>query len=142
MYTCFDLHNHTVASGHAYSTIEEIAKRTKDRGFQLVGQRPLDHTARVIPPPILLRQSRADPKTNRWNGDPFGVEANIISTDGKLDLPESPLKELDFVAAGLLWGYRLRRQNQGRSCKGAPGALENPYVDFIVHPGQSQVSHR
>ncbi len=31
MKTLIDLHNHTVASGHAYSTVEELISRAKRR---------------------------------------------------------------------------------------------------------------
>ena len=30
-----DLHTHTVASGHAYSTVQEMAKAAADKGLKL-----------------------------------------------------------------------------------------------------------
>ena len=33
----FDLHTHTIASGHAYSTVQEMAKAAADRGLELLG---------------------------------------------------------------------------------------------------------
>ena len=32
-----DLHNHTIASGHAYSTIQEIAKEASNKGMKYIG---------------------------------------------------------------------------------------------------------
>ena len=32
-----DLHTHTVASGHAYSTVQEMAKAAADKGLKLLG---------------------------------------------------------------------------------------------------------
>lgn len=32
-----DAHTHTVASGHAYSTIQEMAREAADRGLQVLG---------------------------------------------------------------------------------------------------------
>ena len=84
MYTCFDLHNHTVASGHAYSTIEEIAARAKDRGLQLVGI--ADHGPAMPGGPHLYYFGNHGQVPRQIDGMEirFGVEANIISTDGKL----------------------------------------------------------
>lgn len=135
MYTCFDLHNHTVASGHAYSTIEEIAARAKDRGLQLVGI--ADHGPAMPGGPHLYYFGNHGQIPRQIDGMEirFGVEANIISTDGKLDLPESLLKELDFVAAGLHGDTGYEGKTKADHTKALLGALENPYVDFIVHPG-------
>ena len=33
----FDLHTHTIASGHAYSTIKEMANSAKEKGLKLLG---------------------------------------------------------------------------------------------------------
>ena len=38
-----DLHIHTVASGHAYSTIEEIARAAGEKGLEIIAI--TDHTA-------------------------------------------------------------------------------------------------
>ena len=32
-----DLHTHTIASGHAYNTIQEMAKAAKEKGISLLG---------------------------------------------------------------------------------------------------------
>ena len=32
-----DMHNHTIASGHAYSTIQEIAAEANKKGLKYVG---------------------------------------------------------------------------------------------------------
>ena len=34
-----DLHTHTVASGHAYCSIREMAKAAADKGLELLGDR-------------------------------------------------------------------------------------------------------
>src|SRR5512143_2863595 len=96
-----DMHTHTVASGHAYSTVNELARAARDRGLKalaltdhgpaLPGGPHLYHfgAMRFIPPWIdgvrILR----------------GVEANIIGPDGTLDMPDSYLDKLEFVMAGL-----------------------------------------
>ena len=35
--TVMDLHTHTIASGHAYNTLREMAKAAADRGLEILG---------------------------------------------------------------------------------------------------------
>ena len=37
MKTLLDVHTHTIASGHAYSTLQEMAKAAKDKGLEILG---------------------------------------------------------------------------------------------------------
>ena len=95
-----DLHCHTTASGHAYSTVTEIAAQAAalglravaitDHGPALPGSADMRHFANLnlLPTHILgVRILR-------------GVEANIINVEGGLDLPDSLLEKLDVVIAG------------------------------------------
>jgi putative hydrolase len=136
MFPCkFDLHNHTVASGHAYSTIGEIADAAQKRGLELIGI--ADHGPAMPGGPHLYHFGNrpAVPKRIGEMEVFFGVEANIISTDGKLDLPTSILTRLDFVAAGLHTATGYPGENKADNTKALIAAMENPYLDFIVHPG-------
>mgnify|MGYP000849565947 FL=1 len=136
MFPCkFDLHNHTVASGHAYSTIEEIAARAGKIGLELVGIS--DHGPSMPGGPHLYHFGNrlAVPKLIEGVEILFGVEANIISTCGQLDLPPSILGSLDFVAAGLHPATGYEGENKADNTKALICAMENPDLDFIVHPG-------
>lgn len=95
-----DLHCHTTASGHAYSTVTEIAAQAAalglravaitDHGPALPGSADMRHfeNLNLLPAHILgVRILR-------------GVEANIINAEGGLDLPDSLLEKLDVVIAG------------------------------------------
>ncbi len=58
-----DLHTHTVASGHAYSTVQEMAKAAADKGLKLLGitehaQGILEHAMRFISIICVLFQER------------------------------------------------------------------------------------
>lgn len=35
--TELDVHTHTIASGHAFSTLQEMAKAASDKGLKLLG---------------------------------------------------------------------------------------------------------
>ena len=129
-----DTHTHSVASGHAYSTIEELAKVAATRGlsgFVLTDHGPAmpggTHpwhfgNLRVMPPLI--------------HGVRFykGIEANIVDLDGNIDLVEREMSRLDFMLAGL-HEVCLAPGSKEANTRALVAALANPWVDAISHPG-------
>ena len=130
-----DLHIHTVASGHAYSTVEECvaaAKKKKlkiiaftDHGPAMPGGAPLYHFAnQKMIPDILdgIRILRA-------------AEVNIINPDGELDLPDEILETLDFCSIAMhpLCGYE--GGTEAENTKVLIKAMNNKYVRVLAHPG-------
>lgn len=129
-----DLHVHTVASGHAYSTIAEIAIEAARKGLAAVAitdhgpampggtHRYFFGNMQVLPPMMegvrILR----------------GVELNILNEAGEVDLPPEYLALLDLAWAGL---HVLSFDGSGTESytKAVLNALANPYIDGIVHPG-------
>ena len=99
-----DLHTHTVASGHAYSTIMENAKAAAEKGLEGIAM--TDHGPAMPGGAHLyhfwnltaLPQQIAGVRVLR------GVEANIIDSRGGLDVPADILDRLDIVLAGLHGG--------------------------------------
>jgi putative hydrolase len=128
-----DTHTHSVASGHAYSTVLEIAREARnnrlegfvltDHGSSLKGAPYYYHfgNMKVIPPVL--------------DGVRFfsGAEANIVSFDGVLDLPERFYRGLDFMLAGL-HEICLEPGTQEENTRALLRAMENPYVDAVSHP--------
>ncbi|MFY9115269.1 MAG: phosphatase [Dethiobacteria bacterium] len=134
---CADLHIHTVASGHAYSSVSEICAAAAQKGLQLVAI--TDHgpampggTHRYY-----FGNLRALPRYIDGVRVLSGVEANIINYDGELDLPPSYLRQLDLVWAGLHQPC-IRPGNRDENTRALVKALENPLVDGIVHPGNPE----
>jgi len=67
-----------------------------------------------------------------------GVELNILK-DGKLDIADRILKQLDFVSAGVHSHFNLDRDKMTtRILK----ALENPYLNLLCHPTTRQIQKR
>ncbi len=134
MKIAIDTHTHSVASGHAYSTIDDLARGARKRGlkgFVLTDHGPgmpgATHSyhfgnLRVIPRHI--------------HGVRFfsGIEANIMDSAGGIDLPAFLLARLDFVLAGLheiCFAPRSREENTAALV----AAIANPWIDAISHPG-------
>ena len=137
MRIAIDTHTHSVASGHAYSTVEEMAKGARSaflRGFALT-----DHGPAISgqPHPYHFANMRILPK--RMHGVRFyrGIEANILDGDGKLDMDAHWLADLDFVMAGL-HSEAMKPGSVEENTAALVSALRNPMVDAVSHPGNPQ----
>ncbi len=133
-----DMHTHTIASGHAYSTVNEMAAEAARKGLQALaltdhgptmpGGPHLYHfgAMRFIPPWIsgvrILR----------------GAEANITGADGAIDLPETYLARLDYVMAGFHAGCGFEATGLAANTDAALLAMRNPLVRGIAHPGNPE----
>ncbi len=94
-----DLHTHTVASGHAYSTVKELAEKAAVKGIKLLGI--TDHGLRMPGGPNAYYFSNLIELPDHMEGIEIlrGVEANIIDHLGRIDMPKGILERLDLSAA-------------------------------------------
>lgn len=129
-----DTHTHSVASGHAYSTVEEMARAAKRRG--LAGFVLTDHGPAMAggTHPYHFGNLRALPEKLHGVRLYRGVEANILDGSGRVDLEPEVLERLDFVLAGL-HDICLPPGTQEQNTRALEAALANPWVDAVSHPG-------
>lgn len=132
-----DLHVHTVASGHAYSTVLEIARVASDKGLAMIAL--TDHGPAMPGAPHSYHFSNqvAMPDTIYGVRVLKGIEANVVDRQGTLDLDEPRLAKLDIVLAGLhtlCAPYGSVEENTAMMIQ----AIQNPWVDVIVHPGNPE----
>lgn len=129
-----DLHCHTVASAHAYSTVKEIVETCAAKGLSAVAI--TDHGPALPDSPHLWHfdNQRILP---RCVGDVRllrGAEVSIVDFQGGVDLDERMLRSLDWTIASF----------HGPAC--APGTPEdhtaaylalisNPLIDVLGHTG-------
>ncbi|MGM0471298.1 MAG: phosphatase [Bacillota bacterium] len=130
-----DLHTHTIACGHAYSTLEEMAHGARRNGIEILAT--TDHGP-VMPGanhPYYFNNLAVLPEEIAGVRVLKGVEANITDTAGTLDLAVESLKRMDLVLAGLhsLTGYE--GDSVAENTQALVKTIENPLVDIIVHPG-------
>lgn len=129
-----DVHTHTVASGHAFSTLQEMAQAAADKGLKLLG---ITEHSPGIPGtcnPIYFRNIHVVPRQMYGIELMLGAEINITDTKGTLDLDESYLKLLDLRIAGihsLCYSQGTKEENT----YGMVQAISNPYINIISHPG-------
>jgi len=128
-----DLHLHTVASGHAYSTITEMALSARDKGLKMIAI--TDHGPLMPggPHDYYFGNLRILPEMIERVRVLKGVEANIMS-NGEIDLNEDRLAKLDFVAAGIHADANYDFHSEEKNTEATIRAIKNPFVDMITHP--------
>lgn len=129
-----DLHTHTVASGHGYSTVMEIVQVAKRKKLEVVAI--TDHSPKMPggPSPIYFEARGHFPREIEGIKIYFGAEVDILDEEGSLSLEDKLLKKLDIVIISFhpqVFPPASREINTQALLR----ALENPAVDIIAHPG-------
>src|SRR5689334_11102065 len=138
-----DLHCHSTWSD-GRSSIEEMGRAARDRGYEYLAI--CDHTPAVgavqgLTPDDVRRQAEEIAAANELLA-PFqvlrGIECDILP-DGRLDLPDDVLAELDWVQASVHGGQRMPARELTRRVE---EALRNPYVSCLSHPKGRLINYR
>ena len=129
-----DVHCHTIASGHSYSTVHDIAREAKNNGIDLFAL--TDHGPEMPGAPHLyhIKNQRVIPRVIDGVIVLRGVEVNIMDYEGELDMRDADLAELDLVIASLhhvCINPGTMEQNTNALIK----AMENKHVDILGHIG-------
>lgn len=129
-----DVHTHTIMSGHAYSTIQEMVTAAQQKDLNILG---ITEHAPGIPgtcDPIYFRNLHVVPRQMGNLRLLLGAELNILDTHGTIDLDETIYPLLDLRIAGihlLCWqGGTIEENTQGMV-----NAIRNPWTQVITHPG-------
>jgi DNA polymerase (family 10) len=138
-----DLHSHTTWSD-GRGSVEEMGTAARERGYEYLAI--CDHTPAVgavrgLTPDDLRRQAEEIAAANAVLA-PFrvlrGIECDILP-DGRLDLPDDALAELDWVQASVHGGQRMPRREMTSRVE---AALRNPYVRCLSHPTGRYINRR
>ena len=132
-----DTHTHSISSGHAYSSLEEMAKAASDRG--LPGFALTDH-APAMPAGAHVyhfNNLRVLPRTIHGVTVFHGAETNIMNMEGEIDLPEITLDELEIVIASLHVPTYPPESVESHTTA-LVNTMKNPYVKIIGHPDDSR----
>ncbi len=129
-----DVHTHTIMSGHAYSSLQEMVAAAAEKGLQILG---ITEHAPALPGacnPIYFRNLHVVPRLMNGVRLLLGAELNILDTQGTLDLDEDYYRILDIRIAGihsLCWKGGTREENTHAMLQ----AIRNPWTQIISHPG-------
>ena len=127
-----DLHTHSVASGHAFSTIAEMAGYAAANRFGLLAI--TDHGPAYRAPANLYYFGNLYRVPEYISGVRLlkGAEANVMYGDGRLDIPDEILVDLEFVIASL-HDNCLTPVDKQMDTQTLIRAMENPFIDGIGH---------
>lgn len=129
-----DLHCHTLASTHAYSTVTELAGAAARAGLAALAV--TDHGIGLEDSPHLWHFECLKILPPEISGVRIlhGVEANVMDMEGRIDMPENLLAGLDIVVASMHGG--LTPAEGREACTEAwLRVAANPHVDIIGHSG-------
>lgn len=129
-----DTHTHSIASGHAYSTVDENLRWAAEKGLEMVAL--TDHAPAMKDTTGHAYFANLHVLPEKLHGVRLlrGIELNITDYNGKVDMDEKVLSRLDIAIASLhvpCLAPGTRKENTSALVK----AMENPFVDIIGHPG-------
>lgn len=132
-----DSHTHTVASGHAYSTLIENARAAAERGLKILAV--TDHGPAMPGGPHRFYFGNLKVVPRYIDGVMIlrGIEANITDADGDLDMPDKALEKLDLVIASL-HDVCIRPGTAEQNTAALINVMNNRHVDIIGHPGNPE----
>lgn len=132
-----DVHTHTLASGHSYSTIREMAHMAASKGMELLGI--TEHGPRMPGSchDFYFYNLKAVPRQMCGIELLLGVELNLIDSSGSVDLDQRTLKQMDVTIASI-HPPCFKAGSVKENTDAYLNALKNPYIDIIGHPDDNR----
>ncbi|MDO4312628.1 MAG: phosphatase [Eubacteriales bacterium] len=134
MKVAVDTHTHTIASGHAYNTIREMALMASQMGLEALAI--TDHGPMMPggPHDFYFHNIRVLPR--EYYGIPvlFGAELNIMDEKGRVDLPERIIERLDITVASLHSQCYGESKGFEKNTEAYLKIMQRMDVDIIGHP--------
>tara|TARA_R110001599_G_scaffold64181_4_gene180631 strand:- start:22965 stop:23717 length:753 start_codon:yes stop_codon:yes gene_type:complete len=129
-----DTHSHTVASTHAYSTVQEYAVQAKLKGMQMFSLTEHGPTMPDSPHPWHFGNRHVLPRLVDGVAILRAIEANIMPTDGGHDIPNGLHPFLDFAIASFHEPV-FAPANKAQNTKAMIKTIETGDIQIIGHPG-------
>lgn len=129
-----DTHTHTVASTHAYSTVQEYFAMAKQRGLQMFAS--TDH-APTMPDgahPWHFGNMKVLPRVVEGVAMLRGIESNILPAEGGVDIPDAMLPYLDIALASFHEPV-IEPGSEVANTRAMIAAMATGKVQVLGHPG-------
>lgn len=129
-----DTHAHTLLSGHAYSTIREMAAAAAEKELKILAL--TEHAPKMPGTCGLFYFQNLDVIPREMNEVKmlFGAEVNIMAPDGTLDLPEKLCESLDIVIASIHPPCYGEGHSLEENTMAYIKVMEKSCVNIIGHP--------
>lgn len=127
-----DMHTHSIANDHAYSTIDENAREAARKGLVYLGI--TEHACSIpgAPSELYFMNLKVLPEMIEGVHMIYGAEVNVMDFEGSLDLRPDLLKKLGWVIASM-HDVILHPETVEAHTFGWLEIAKNPYVDMIGH---------
>lgn len=128
-----DVHTHTLASGHAYNTMREMAKADSEKGLEILGI-----TEHAVSMPgtcgaFYFENLKMVERSMYGVELLLGAEVNIMDYEGRVDMEDSTMKKMDMVIASLHIPC-IKPGTREENTQTCLEVMKNPYVNIIGHP--------
>lgn len=132
-----DLHTHTLASDHAYSTVTENTAQAEKVGLKIMAV--TDHGPAAEDSPHVWHHHNLTVLPRVINNVFVlrGIEANIIDNNGTIDIDEELMNKLDWIVASYHWGEGKKSEITNSYIK----LLENPHVSCLGHTDSARFEY-
>lgn len=128
-----DVHTHTLASGHAYNTIREMAEAARKKGLALLG---ITEHAPNMPGSchdFYFSNLKVIERHDNYGLELlFGVELNIMDRQGTVDLSQERIAGLDLTIASL-HPPCIPFGSMEENTEAVINALKNPLINIAGH---------
>lgn len=138
-----DLHTHTLASTHAYSTVGEMVQSAADKG--LFALAITDHAKNMpgSPGPWYFRCLHELPLHYKGVVTLAGIEANVMDFEGTLDVEAADVPRMNWIVASIhhLGQRGLEDPDIEKSTHLWMQVAKNPAVNVIGHSGDPMYAY-
>lgn len=131
-----DVHTHTLASGHAYGTIREMAQAASEKGLEILG---VSEHSEGIPGTcnhMYFRNLQAIPRQLYGVKIMVGAEINILN-GGRLSMEDSLIERLDYAIAGI-HNQCYKHDTKEANTNAVIAAIKHPKINIISHPDDGE----
>lgn len=136
-----DLHTHTCASTHAFSTLQEMIAAARGQGYRAMAI--TDHGVKMPDAPHEWYFSGLSRLPGCIDGDFLllkGVEANIVDANGSLDMSPKQLDKLDWIIASIHRSI-IPGLSYDEATRVWLAIAHNPQVDMIGHSEEERFAY-
>ncbi len=130
-----DLHIHSINSGHAYSTFQDIVDEAVRKDMSMVAVTDHGPSMDGTNGPVHFYMGNRAPKKIKNTRILWGIEANLIDSDGTIDLPEDAEKRLDLIILGIHPFTPYMDLGRKGNTNALIKAIERyPRISILAHP--------
>jgi len=128
-----DIHTHSIASGHGTTcAISDMAKAASQKGLKLLGITDHGPATLAAGTSSYFRSLIYSPRKRFDVELLYGIELNILDTDGKTDLPQELLDKLDYAIASMHY-QNFRPKTREENTAAFLNVMKNPVIKILGH---------